>query len=179
MLATWSGAKRGVISMITRPAGTSTYKVLSKSSGRQSAGPDAAKTSAILGRLAAGAAADEKASAHSIKILKLGHMNRVLHKSRTGRREGKMPRIIFGCLILLAGLGAAVQDTQAGGQGYPGGGRPGMGGTQGVGSPSTGDMIPSAPSVDKPDAAATKAYKSGVKSLNKAHEYEEIGRASC
>jgi tetratricopeptide (TPR) repeat protein len=33
--------------------------------------------------------------------------------------------------------------------------------------------IPSAPLVDKPDAAATKAYKSAVKSLNKAHEYEE------
>jgi tetratricopeptide (TPR) repeat protein len=36
-----------------------------------------------------------------------------------------------------------------------------------------GTEIPSAPSVDKPDAAATKAYKSGVKALNKAHEYEE------
>ena len=86
-----------------------------------------------------------------------------------------MPRIIFGCLILLAGLGAAVQDTQAGGQGYPGGGggRPGMGGTQGVGSPPGGEVLQSAPSVDKPDAAATKAYKSAVKSLNKAHEYEE------
>ena len=41
-----------------------------------------------------------------------------------------------------------------------------------MGSPSVGE-IPSAPSVDKPDAAATKAYKSAVKSLNKAHEYEE------
>ena len=51
-----------------------------------------------------------------------------------------MPRIIFGCLILLAGLGAAVQETQAGGQGYPGGGRPGMGGQQGVGSPSGGEI---------------------------------------
>ena len=84
-----------------------------------------------------------------------------------------MPRIIFGCLVLLAGLGAAVQETQAGGQGYPGGGRPGMGGTQGVGSPPGGEMLQRAPSVDKPDAAATKAYKSAVKSLNKAHEYEE------
>src|SRR5882672_8644791 len=167
MLATWSGAKRGVISMTTRPAGTSTYKVLSKSSGRQSAGLDAAKTSAILGRLAAGAAADKKVSVHSIKILKSGHMHRVLHNSRTGPREGRMPRIVIGCLIVLAGLGASLQRSEAGGQGYPGGGRPGMGG-QGAGGPPMGE-IPSTPSVDKPDAAATKAYKTGVKSLNKAH----------
>jgi tetratricopeptide (TPR) repeat protein len=82
-----------------------------------------------------------------------------------------MPRTLFGCLLVLAGLGAAVQSTQAGGQGYPGG-RPGMGGQQGVGAPSVGE-IPSEPLVDKPDAAASKAYKSAVKSLNKAREHEE------
>ncbi len=83
-----------------------------------------------------------------------------------------MPRIIIACLILLAGFGAAFQRVQAGGQGYPGG-RPGMGGTQGVGSPPGGEVLQSAPSEDKPDAAATKAYKTAVKSLNKAREHEE------
>ena len=34
------------------------------------------------------------------------------------------------------------------------------------------DEIPSTPRVDKPDAAAAKAYKAGMKSLNKAEEYE-------
>jgi tetratricopeptide (TPR) repeat protein len=48
-----------------------------------------------------------------------------------------------------------------------------MGGQQGVGAPSVGEMIPSEPTVDKPDAAATKAYKNAVKSLNKAREHEE------
>ncbi len=33
--------------------------------------------------------------------------------------------------------------------------------------------MPSTPPADKPDAAARKAFAAGVKSLNKAHEYEE------
>jgi tetratricopeptide (TPR) repeat protein len=45
-----------------------------------------------------------------------------------------------------------------------------MGG-QGMGQP--GDEIPSSPPVEKPDAAAKKAYNGGVKSLNKAREAEE------
>ena len=80
-----------------------------------------------------------------------------------------MRRIAVCCLVSLAYLGAA----EAGAQGYPGGGRPGgMGGPQGVGGPSSNE-IPSEPVVDKPDAAASKAYKSAVKSLNKAREHEE------
>jgi len=85
-----------------------------------------------------------------------------------------MRRISICCLVLLAWLGAGVQRAPAGGQGYPGGGgqigRPGMGG--GVSQP--GEGIPSTPSTEKPDAAAKKAFNAGVKSLNKAREYEEV-----
>lgn len=84
-----------------------------------------------------------------------------------------MRRISIGCLVLVAWLGAGVQAALAGGQGYPGGGgqigRPGIGG--GVSQP--GEEIPSTPPAEKPDAAAKKAFTAGVKSLNKAREYEE------
>src|ERR1700690_3164960 len=85
MLASCRGAKAGANSMITRPAGNSTYKVFSGSRGRQSAGLEAANTSGMLGGLAAGAALDKKTSAHGIKNLKLGLMLEVLHKSATGQ----------------------------------------------------------------------------------------------
>lgn len=90
-----------------------------------------------------------------------------------------MRRIIIFCLVSLAWFGGGMDTAQAGGQGYPGGGmpggRPGMGepgmGQPGMGQP--GDEAPSAPAVEKPDAAARKAYAAGVKSLSKAHEAEE------
>ncbi len=83
-----------------------------------------------------------------------------------------MRRISIGCLLLLAWLGAGVQTALAGGQGYPGGagGRPGMGG--GMSGPT--EEMPSTPLAEKPDAAAKKAFNAGVKSLNKAREYEEV-----
>jgi tetratricopeptide (TPR) repeat protein len=83
-----------------------------------------------------------------------------------------MRRISIGCLVLLAWLGVGVQTAPAGGQGYPGGagGRPGMGGA--MSQPN--DEMPSTPSTEKPDAAAKKAFNAGVKSLNKAREYEEV-----
>jgi len=59
MFTTCRGAKAGANSMTTRPPGNSTYSVFSGSSGRQSAGLDAAKTSGILGCLAAGADCDK------------------------------------------------------------------------------------------------------------------------
>ena len=100
--------------------------------------------------------------------------NRVLDGRSSGLAEGRMRRISICCLVLLAWLGAGVQTALAGGQGYPGGGgqigRPGIGG--GVSQP--GDGIPSTPSTEKPDAAAKKAFNAGVKSLNKAREYEEV-----
>jgi tetratricopeptide (TPR) repeat protein len=68
----------------------------------------------------------------------------------------------------------------AGGQGYPGGGgqmpgRPGMGGGgMGGGGSQPGGEMPSTPAVDKPDAAAKKFFNAGVKSLNRAREFEEV-----
>jgi len=87
-----------------------------------------------------------------------------------------MRRISIYFLVLLTWVGAGVQPSLAGGQGgYPGGGgmpggRGGMG-QQGMGQP--GDEPPSPPAPDKPDKAADKAFKAGVKSLNKAREYQE------
>src|ERR1700751_3876332 len=102
---------------------------------------------------AAGSAADKKVSAQSVKTLKWGAMKRVLHKSRTCRGEGGMRRIAVCCLASLACLGAA----GAWGQGYPGGRPGGMGGgPQNIGTPDM-SRIPSEPSVEKPDASASKA----------------------
>src|ERR1700722_18154299 len=120
MLATWRGAKRGASSMTTRPPGNSTYKVLSRSSGRQSDGLEAFRTSVILGWVAAGAHADKKVSVTGINHLKLPVMHQVLHISATSLAESKMRRIFICCLVLLAWLGADVRAVQA--QGYPGGG---------------------------------------------------------
>jgi tetratricopeptide (TPR) repeat protein len=83
-----------------------------------------------------------------------------------------MRRIFICCLVLLAGLGAGMRMAQA--QGYPGGGqmpggRPGM---TGAGQP--GGESPSTPAPEKPDAAAKKAFNAGVKSLNRAREFEEV-----
>ena len=85
-----------------------------------------------------------------------------------------MRRIVVYVLVSLVWLGAGAQSVQAGGQGYPGGGRPGMGGQQGMGPGGPGADIPSTPTVDKPDKAASKAYKAGEKSLARAHEFEEV-----
>jgi tetratricopeptide (TPR) repeat protein len=87
-----------------------------------------------------------------------------------------MRRISIGCLVVLAWLGAGGPMALAGGQGYPGGGgqmpggRPGMG--SGMGQP--GGEMPSTPTADKPDAAAKKAFNAGVKSLNRAREFEQV-----
>src|ERR1700722_7785995 len=156
MLTTCSGAKRGANSMTTRPPGNSTYSVLSGSSGRQSAGLEAFRTSVILGALAAGAAAaDKKTSVDRANNLKLRGMNRVLHKSAGSLAESGMRRTLIGCLALLAWLWAAVPTAQAGGQGYPGGGgMPGGGGRPGMGQSQPGDEMPSTAQSEKPDAAA-------------------------
>jgi tetratricopeptide (TPR) repeat protein len=49
-------------------------------------------------------------------------------------------------------------------------GRPGMG----SGRSQPAEEMPSTPAAEKPDAAANKAFNAGVKSLNKAREYEEV-----
>src|ERR1700722_935163 len=132
MLATCRGAKAGANSMTTRPPGSSTYRVFSGSSGRQSAGLDAAKTSGMLKGLAASAECDKKTSAQGIKNLRLRFMHEVLHKSITGRPRtgllrhapgGDMGRISFCCLVLfVAALLSAPADAQFPGSRDPGGG---------------------------------------------------------
>jgi hypothetical protein len=75
--------------MTTRPVGNSTYKVLLISSGRQSAGLDAAKTSPMVGCLTDSAGCDKKTSAQGIKNLKLLPMKQLLHKSANSRVGAK------------------------------------------------------------------------------------------
>src|ERR1700683_5386096 len=116
MLATCSGANAGANSMTTRPVGNSTYRVFSGSNGRQSDGLEAAKTSGILGCLAASVGFDKIISALGIKNLKLAIMDPVLHKTLTGCLGGEMRRISL-CLLLMAGLYWAPAHAQ-----YPGGG---------------------------------------------------------
>jgi tetratricopeptide (TPR) repeat protein len=88
-----------------------------------------------------------------------------------------MRRIFIFCLVLLAS-GACVQTARAGGQGYPNGqGYPGGGGMGGVGGHGAGGQpvidSSSAQTPEKPDKAAKKAFEAGLKSLKKAHEYED------
>jgi hypothetical protein len=136
----------------------------------------------MLGCLAAGAVADKKASAHGIKILKLCGMYRlrdmheVLHNSKSTLAEGMMRRIFISSLVLLAGIGAGMQMAQAGGQGYPGGAQipGGRGGAGQPGMSQPGADTTTTPSPEKPDAAARKAFNAGVKSLNRAREFEEV-----
>jgi tetratricopeptide (TPR) repeat protein len=118
---------------------------------------------------AAAAATDKKASVDEMKYLKLFPMGQVLHKSNTypagAARCSRRLRLLIAAHCLAAPL--------AFGQGYPGGG--GMPGSRGMGQPMGGATqdFPSTTSTDKPDAAAKKSFNAGVKSLNKAREYEE------
>jgi len=83
---------------------------------------------------------------------------------------------LIKCVITaIAAAALASQAALAGGQM---GGMGGMGGQGGMGRPggggmnTPGDEIPSTPAEPKPDAAAKKAYNAGMKSLNKAKEFE-------
>jgi tetratricopeptide (TPR) repeat protein len=102
-------------------------------------------------------------------------MNQVLHKSADRLAENGMVRIFVCCLVLLAWFGIAVPTALAGGQGYPGSGgqMPGGGGRPGMGQSQPGGENPSTPQSEKPDAAAKKAFKAGLKSLNRARELED------
>jgi tetratricopeptide (TPR) repeat protein len=102
-------------------------------------------------------------------------MPRVLHEDAGSLAQGGMPRILAGCLVVLAWLGTGAHLALAGGQGYPGGGGQMPGGRPGMGGGSQhGSEMPSTPAADKPDAAAKKAFNAGVKSLNRAREFEEV-----
>ena len=82
-----------------------------------------------------------------------------------------MRLILVSCLVSLAYLGAV---QRAAGQGYPGGGQMpgGRGGMSQPGATQPGADGPQQ-STEKPDAAAKKAFNAGVKSLNRAREFEE------
>jgi len=116
--------------------------------------------------------AREKVNAHRSKNLILIPARSVVHTLESGRPEGRMHRILLTCLALAAAaLGSdgalAAGQMMPGGQGGMGG--QGMGRGSGMNQPS--EEMPSTPAVEKPDAAAKKAYTAGMKSLNKAKEY--------
>ena len=85
-----------------------------------------------------------------------------------------MRPIFIHCVAALAA--AAVCSGTAPAFGQMPGGMGGMGGQGGMGRPSgmsqPSEEIQSTPAVDKPDAAATKAYAAGKKSLAKAKDFE-------
>lgn len=85
-----------------------------------------------------------------------------------------MRRISICSVALLAWLGLGL--PAAFGQGYPGGGQmPGSRGGMGQpGMSQPGGEMPPSTAVDKPDAAAKKFFTAGMKSLNKAREFEDI-----
>ncbi|MEP6884526.1 MAG: tetratricopeptide repeat protein [Gammaproteobacteria bacterium] len=82
-----------------------------------------------------------------------------------------MRRTVFCCLALLTWCGADMQAASA--QGYPGGGGQVPGG-HGMNQPHPGGDISPPTTSEKPDAAARKAFKAGVKSLNRAREFQEV-----
>lgn len=90
-----------------------------------------------------------------------------------GRRMPLRRLALLALSALLGGAGLQLAHAQGG---YPGGGQMGgpMGGRPGGGgSISPGSEDAPTQSTEKPDAAAKKAFKAGVKSLAKAHELEE------
>jgi tetratricopeptide (TPR) repeat protein len=88
-----------------------------------------------------------------------------------------MRPIFIHCIAALAAAALCSGAAPAFGQ-MPGGqgGMGGMGRPSGMNRPS--EEIPSTPAVDKPDAAATKAYTAGKKSLAKAKDYESAAAAA-
>jgi tetratricopeptide (TPR) repeat protein len=80
--------------------------------------------------------------------------------------------------IMALGSNVALAGGQMGGYGGGMGGQGGMGGRPGGGMNQPGQEIESTPRTDKPDAAAEKAYKAGVKSLAKAKNYEADAAAA-
>jgi tetratricopeptide (TPR) repeat protein len=80
-------------------------------------------------------------------------------------------------LLSLCVLALGIQAHLVHAQGYPGGGGMGgptpMGGRGGVSGPPD-EAMPFTPSAEKPDKAATKAYAAGLKTMNKAHDLEDL-----
>jgi tetratricopeptide (TPR) repeat protein len=82
-----------------------------------------------------------------------------------------MRRIFQGGIALLTALAMLGGAQIARAQGYPGGGMPGRGGMNQSSMGPPDDASPPQSS-EKPDAAAKKSFNAGVKSLNRAREYE-------
>jgi tetratricopeptide (TPR) repeat protein len=128
--------------------------------------------SAGPGTGAAGAATltDKKPSAQSIKSLKFGPMPPVLHNRLNPKEVAAMRPI----LIMLALISLSLQSQFAAAQMYGQGGP--MNGPTPIGNRGPAaheESLPSNPSPEKPDKAAAKAYASGMKALQKAHELED------
>ncbi|MDP9084035.1 MAG: tetratricopeptide repeat protein [Pseudomonadota bacterium] len=103
-------------------------------------------------------------------------MAKVLHQTPTSLSQSAIRRIFLCWLASVVAFGAGGQFARAGGQGgYPGGAG-GVGGRGGMSQAGTdpGGEVSSTVSAEKPDAAAKKAFTAGVKSLNRAKEYEEV-----
>src|SRR5580658_3940278 len=107
-------------------------------------------------------------------------MYRVMHELGLRGREGSMPRILSNRLMVLAlwvlANGASAQMVPGGPGGMPGG-MPGGAGRPTMGGPPD-DTTPPAAAVEKPDAAARKAYKEAMKYLDKAKQYEASAAAA-
>src|SRR5580704_14708395 len=110
-------------------------------------------------------------------------MQSVLHIVGQNLREGRMRPIFIHSVAALAAAAVCAGAAPAFGQ-MPGGmgGMGGMGGQGGMGRPSgmgqPSGETQSAPAVDKPDAAATKAYTAGKKSLAKAKDFESAAASA-
>jgi tetratricopeptide (TPR) repeat protein len=91
-----------------------------------------------------------------------------------------MRQIFIHCVAMLGAVSVCSLAAPAFGQ-MPGG-MGGMGGQGGMGRPSgrnqPSEEIPNTPAVDKPDAAATKFYTAGKKSLAKAKDFESAAAAA-
>jgi tetratricopeptide (TPR) repeat protein len=100
-------------------------------------------------------------------------MNELSPESVTRRAENSMRRNLLGFLVLMAAFTLFAGSPGARAQGYPGGG--GMPGRGGMNQPSMAPSDDTGPqaSTEKPDAAAKKAFNAGVKSMNRAKEFEE------
>jgi tetratricopeptide (TPR) repeat protein len=128
----------------------------------------------MLGAARAGSPWFKKTNADSSKNLILRVMKSVLHiDGRNLPRGGRRPNSISWVAVLAAAAAAAAGAAPAFGQ---------MQGGQGMGRPSgmsrPSEEIQSTPPVDKPDAAATKAYTAGKKTLAKAKDFENAAAAA-
>jgi len=81
-----------------------------------------------------------------------------------------MRRIVLATLACSASVLAGAASAQM----MPGAGG-GMGGRPQMGGAPPGDTTPGPPPPDKPEIAAKKAFKAGMKSLDKARELEDQG----